>query len=242
MPAPNPDRLIPEGVLTEFAQVLAHRLRSLLASIEGFTDLLADTLHGREQRELALRILEGTSRIETVLSDLQQYGEPVVPVVLPAEVRTLVEGLWRGLEERSRERVTIEMDEEAETVIEVDAQLLQQAVWVLLQNALEATRREGGVRLSVRPLEGHIEFAVWNDGHIEVEDAEDRIFAPFFTTKAQNLGVGLPIARRIVEAHGGTLRLAGNDAVGGTLFLLRIPRRAVRYVTLEDLAGVIESF
>ena len=61
--SPTTHRLPDDERLGDFAQVLTHRIRNLLAGIEGFTDLLTDTLGSREQRELALRILESTARI-----------------------------------------------------------------------------------------------------------------------------------------------------------------------------------
>ena len=62
-----------------------------------------------------------------------------------------------------------------------------------------------------------------NDGAIELEEAEVHVFRPFFTTKANNLGVGLSLARRIVKAHGGSLLLAANSPEEGTCFSLTLP-------------------
>ena len=84
--SPTTDRWPEEQRLGDFTQVLTHRIRNLLASIEGFTDLLTDTLGSREQRELALRILESTARIEFVLDDLQYYSQPVRIATIPVRL------------------------------------------------------------------------------------------------------------------------------------------------------------
>ncbi|WP_369407473.1 ATP-binding protein [Rhodothermus marinus] len=55
-------------------------------------------------------------------------------------------------------------------------------------------------------------------------EVAEQIFVPFFTTKAQNLGIGLPIARRIAEAHGGTVYLANNDPDAGICMALILPQ------------------
>lgn len=216
---------LPDRVMSDLSLVLAHRLRGLVASIEGFTDLLADTLFTRDQREMALRILEGTARIERVLSDLQRYGEPVEPVMLPLLVHDITVDLLAPLPEAERARVTVDAALAAMVPLLADPYLLRQALLVLIQNALEATRHEGDVRVAVYVEEatGRIVFDVWNPGHIRLPDPATQVFAPFFTDKAHNLGVGLTLARRVAEAHGGTVDLAVNDPEAGVCFTLQLP-------------------
>lgn len=219
--------MVPEQVLVDLAQVLAHRLRGLVASIEGFTDLLTDTLFSRDQRELALRILEGAARIERVLADLQRYGDPVEPVQLPLLVGDVTADLLAPLPEPERARVTLRHDHQpatAELPLLADPFLLRQALLVLVQNALDATRHGGDVHLVVRTDDaGWVCFDVWNTGFIDLPSPETQVFLPFFTTKAQNLGVGLPMAARIAVAHGGAVSLTLNDPAAGTCFTLALP-------------------
>ncbi len=70
---------------------------------------------------------------------------------------------------------------------------------------------------------GTTRFNVSNQGTINLDEAANQVFKPFFTTKTQNLGIGLSMARRIAEAHGGTLYLAANDQIQGTCFTLELP-------------------
>ncbi len=211
--------------LSNLALILAHRLRGLVLGIEGYTDLLIDSLHDREQRDLALRILESTVQIERVLADLQRYGRPVIPVPYRVRLRDVIEHLFVALDEQDLERVQFELQGLGELELVADPVLLRQALIVLLQNALEATRQGGSVTFRiVRDLSGEsVRFEVHNEGWIDLERAEEVVFAPFFTTKAHNLGVGLTMARRIAEVHGGTLRLAVNSATEGTCFVLTLP-------------------
>ncbi len=212
--------------LSQMAQVLAHRLRGLLASIEGFTDLLADTLISRDQRELALKILEGTARIESVLSDLQLYGAAPRPVFLPVRVHELLTILSAAVSEEELGRVKLHVAESAAgRKLVADPYLIRQAILVLVQNALEATRRDESIRIDVTETESPRTVCVHvrNDGVIGVERAESVVFEPFYTTKAQNLGVGLSIARRIAELHEGALELTMNSVEDGVAFSLRLP-------------------
>ena len=233
MPVQRPGRgagakTIEEEGLTNLAQVLAHRIRGLVTGIEGFVDLLIDTLGTREQRELALRIFESASRIERVLSDLQRYSKPVRPALRPVQVHVLLEEALLTLAEADQERIRLDVRTSG-CNITADPMLLRQALLVLLQNALDATRHEGNVCLSAicHPADRVLRFEVQNDGTIDLPDAEVQVFTPFFTTKAHNLGVGLSIAQRIAEAHGGSLRLAANGDEQGTVFTLALPLESV---------------
>jgi signal transduction histidine kinase len=106
-----------------------------------------------------------------------------------------------------------------------DPGLLRQALLALLQNAFDAS--PAGKQVVLRVLcdarRRAVCFNVWNEGVILLHDAETKVFEPFFTTKARNLGIGLPLARRIAETHGGSLYLAANDALQGTCFTLELP-------------------
>lgn len=215
---------IDDESVVHLALVLAHRLRGLVASIEGFTDLLVDTLNTTEQRDLAFKIMEGASRIESVLADLQLYGESLEPVMLPVRVDELLRDLLVPLADEDRSR--IELDAEPGSgarMLLADPFLLRQALLVLIQNALDATRHEGGIRVISSASDDGVDFHISNDGFIDLDDAEESVFIPFYTTKAHNLGVGLSIARRIVRMHEGTLALTRNDADDGTCFTLTLP-------------------
>lgn len=220
-----------DGVaLQELAHILAHRLRGLVAGIEGYADLLTDTLETREQRECTLRIVEGTVRIERVLAELQVFSQPVALACVPLTGEEVITGALSVLEEHDAARV--EVADAPAMALHADPRLLRQALLILLQNALEASK--GPIRLALTAGDDEVCFAVWNEGVIAVEDAQRRVFVPFYTTKAQNMGVGLAMARRIAVAHAGTLVLAGNDPVDGVCFRLCLPAPA-RDVSLQPL-------
>ena len=220
--SPATHRLPDDERLGDFAQVLTHRIRNLLAGIEGFTDLLTDTLGSREQRELALRILESTARIEFVLDDLQYYSQPVRIATIPVRLQDVMDRLLATLDEDDRRRVTLDVEPPCGTVL-TDPSLLRQALLALIQNAFDATSPDKHAALHIASDTDTVRFTVSNQGTIDLDEAAHKVFAPFFTTKAQNLGIGLSMARRIAEAHGGTLYLTANDRLQGTCFTLELP-------------------
>lgn len=210
-----------EVPLGSLARVLSHRIRNLLAGIEGCADLLGDTLGTREQRELVLRILEGSTRIEGLLADVQRYSEPVEAVPSPIALRSVVERLLLTLDDDALAAFTLDLPEERCTLL-ADPALLHQALLLLVQNALDAaTAVTLRVRIDHEPRRAI--FHVWNPGALALDGGAERAFDPFVTTKPDALGLGLWMARRIAEAHGGRLHLVSHDAEAGTCFAFEIP-------------------
>jgi two-component system, NtrC family, nitrogen regulation sensor histidine kinase NtrY len=106
-----------------------------------------------------------------------------------------------------------------DVVVEADPDLLEQAMINLLKNAAEATK--DGVRLRWSSDPRSVELAVEDDGP-GVTDATN-LFVPFFTTKAGGSGIGLALARQIVEAHDGTVSLATRPDGAGAIARVRLP-------------------
>lgn len=101
-----------------------------------------------------------------------------------------------------------------------DAAALEQVVLNLLLNAAQASRKM--VLVTVESSPHDVTLIVSDDGPGLPEDVRSRIFEPFFTTREEGTGLGLPVARVIVEAHGGTIEIG--DAEEGACFRLRLPR------------------
>lgn len=209
-----------EQAIENLSGILAHRLRSFVSSIEGFADLLTVTLDSPDQRDMALRIFEGAAHIERILADLQHYSQRPEPVLQPILLGRFLDEVRTMIGEEADARVYITAAAEGE--LYADPLLLRQALWMVLQNALDATDASAPVLLDVARRANTLQFEVWNEGLIE-EAQPEVIFQPFYTTKAQNLGVGLPLARRVVQAHGGDLWLAYTDPEEGTAFALTVP-------------------
>jgi two-component system sensor histidine kinase AtoS len=132
--------------------------------------------------------------------------------------------------------------------VEVDAPLLEQALTNILSNAVDACHGKGNVNVFVgisrhfteavrlnRQVamllpgqsgreEDFIRIHIRDNGPGISPEIQDRIFVPFFTTKKTGTGIGLPLAQKIVHAHGGVLDM--NSEVGkGTEFIIKIPMR-----------------
>ena len=107
------------------------------------------------------------------------------------------------------------------TVIRADAAQIEQALINLVHNAVDAAlETQGNVAIGWREKEGCVEIFVQDDGPGIMNPAN--LFVPFFTTKPQGIGMGLPICRTIIEAHGGRLWAAKNEP-RGAVFYFNLP-------------------
>jgi|GEM_PF-1932806 two-component system sensor histidine kinase HydH len=208
-----------ERALEMMSAVIAHRMRSVLTGIAGFASLIEQEAGDRlEVREGVRRIMEGTTRLERMVQDLLHFSQPLAPHWKPVAL----EGLVRDLVEAfriSHPEADIECMLEPVTRI-ADEALLRQAWIALVLNALEACdRRHIRVQIRLRPAPPELEVRNW--GEVIEEERQEKIFWPFFTTKAQNLGLGLAIARRIARVHGAVLELVESDQKRGTAFCWR---------------------
>ncbi|HEX7652529.1 MAG TPA: ATP-binding protein, partial [Verrucomicrobiae bacterium] len=120
--------------------------------------------------------------------------------------------------------------ESPEACIRVDRQQIKQVLINLIQNAADSIGRDGRIMLAARRAEKYLHDRRLDAVILEVQDtgkgisaeAEKRLFDPFFSTKDTGTGLGLPIAARIVDKHGGALQYQ-NRAEGGACFGIILP-------------------
>ena len=104
-----------------------------------------------------------------------------------------------------------------------DESLIQEALYALLQNAVEASSRNGTIRVTAETFGGRHRLSVADDGAGVARDDLERIFQPFFTTKKDGSGLGLSAALRIAQKHGGTVEVDSAGAGRGATFTLVLP-------------------
>jgi two-component system sensor histidine kinase HydH len=201
--------------------VLAHEIKNPLAALKGNAQLVAEALpDGSLRRAQADRVVEASIRLEALVGDLLDFvrdGSLTRALVDPAEILFLAA-------EDAAPKAELEL-EAAPPTWSLDAARIRQALENLLRNAIQAA--EGGRVLASVSVEGdRLVYAVRDEGPGLPKGAAgtaETIFEPFFTTKTRGVGLGLPVARRIVELHGGELT-ARNRPEGGAEFRVVIPR------------------
>lgn len=208
---------------------IAHELKNPLSSIQGLTQLMARRAEpGTKERERVDVILREIHRMTTVLDEFRGFTRPLSgltcsPVSL-AELAASVVALHEG--SAARRGVLLVADGQGETVAECDAQKVKQALVNLVQNALEASPRDAEVRVSVLSESTEaVVLRVRDQGPGIDEGLRHKLFTPGFTTKERGTGIGLVVARSVIEQHGGKLELR-THASGGAEATITLPRKA----------------
>lgn len=202
-----------------FLAMLAHELRNPLAALKGHAQLLQEQLAaGSRQHDKARRVVSEAERLEALSEDLLSFVRTTVierQTISPAD---LLRECALSVDESHIDVVT----DQAPPRFQLDPARMHQVLCNLLRNAVEASPPAGRVLAGVRTEGNELLFYVRDFGKgIQTQDIE-KIFEPFYTTRARGTGLGLPIARRLVVLHGGTLT-ASNAPEGGALFCVRLP-------------------
>ena len=186
-------------------------------------------LPGKEQAEALeplVLVRDEIRRLDHLLEDLLQYARPRELRRQPVEVGPLLDRVSQLLGSDAETRgVTIVQQVEPGLTVMGDEGRLREVIINLVLNALDASERGGEVRVGAKAL-GPVEVELWveDDGPGVAPEEREKIFQPFFTTKAQGTGLGLAIVHAIVTQHRGSLRLE-SSARGGAAFRVRLPSR-----------------
>lgn len=208
----------------EMSTVLAHEIRNPLGTIKGFAQLLGERLRG-EHAALLDPILAQSTRLERLSKDLLLYGRKAEPVLQTIEAASIGETVRRhamqSLEDAERHFESVA----AELEVRTDPEILEQILLNLLRNAADAVqgRADALVRFEIAAAGTEVLLRLSDNGPGLSEEAQKRLFDPFFTSKASGTGLGLSISRKLAEALGGSLRIA-NGAAGGAVAELRLPQ------------------
>jgi len=209
--------------LGKMAAVVAHEVRNPLAGIRGAVQVIGRRLPAGSPEEAVVE--EIVSRIDTlndIVQDLLLFARPRPVELAPATVRQLVDETVGLLREDPRfAGVSVESSVE-DTSIMIDREQIKLVLLNLVLNAVQAMPRTGTVRIASRDTDGSHEILVIDHGPGIPADVREHLFEPFFTTKSRGTGLGLATARRIVESHGGTLRLECPPS-GGTTAIVTLP-------------------
>jgi len=119
-------------------------------------------------------------------------------------------------------RITLEVDEGPTVRVPVDPAFFEQILWNLLHNAADSMPEGGEIRYQVTEEGGFAQLTVSDSGTGVPAHLHDRLFRPFFTTKSRGTGLGLPICKKIMEAHGGSIEIESDEGQG-TQVILRFP-------------------
>ena len=237
--------------LGEMSAGLAHEFKNAMAALHGYAQFLQTVDHDDQGKAATEALLQEVRNLSDMTTSFLNFARPqplqledvsveeliaecareLAPLFEARRVELKIEELSSAPPRQSSDRDTGPSFREGSVEVQADARMLRQTLLNLIRNAAEAiaddkTNRRVTVKsyLEQGPSEREwVTISVQDTGEgIPTSDLQ-KIFIPFFTTKATGHGVGLALAHRVISEHGGTLTVE-NAAEGGALFTIRLPK------------------
>jgi PAS domain S-box-containing protein len=209
----------------QMAAVVAHEVRNPLAGIKGAIQVLMSRRAAGDTELPVMRDIVGRiDSLSELINDLMLYARPRAPRLSHVELRPLI-GDAVTIVRRDPAAQSVEIVVEGEDIAaSADDELIRATILNLLINAAQAMAGDGRIVVTLRKAGDFATIDVRDNGPGIPPEIRNQVFDPFFTTKARGGGLGLPIARRTAELHGGSLVLDCPEG-GGTVMTMKLPVR-----------------
>ncbi len=213
------------AVVGELSAGLAHEIRNPVASIRGAADEMRKTDDAAMIKRLGKIAIRESDRLNEIVTSFLEFArDPSRPRNI-VDIRGIAGEVFDSLKEKfavnSSLALKIDLPDNPCPVL-CDPIQIRQVFMNLGQNALEAMEAGGTLTITMKHTSGPIECTFEDEGPGIPPDKIARIFEPFFTEKAQGVGMGLAICMRLVNAHDGTIQ-AASRLQGGTVMTVRLP-------------------
>jgi signal transduction histidine kinase len=213
------------ATLGEMAAGLAHEIRNPLAGIAGVIEIIGRDLPATSPARAVVKDVRlEIAQIDRILTDLLETARPHPPHISRSNLNTTVEHTVMLVRQQVLSRpIKIEIERAPDLPeVEHDSDQIHQVLLNLLLNAVQAIEGTGTVQVVTGTREGYASVVVSDSGRGIPAQTLPNIFRPFFTTKGNGTGLGLSLARRIVEEHHG--RIEVTSVVGkGSKFEVLLP-------------------
>ncbi|PIP07394.1 MAG: hypothetical protein CO012_10565 [Syntrophobacterales bacterium CG_4_8_14_3_um_filter_49_14] len=207
---------------------LAHELKNAIAVIKSSSQFCLDweDLPTPIRENLSI-ILQRVQKIDKILNNLLNSTTPTTPLLLSSiDINKLITQAWKIAELTSPKKsvaLAMQLDPEIPPIMG-DEERLEEVFLNLFLNAIQAVTPKGKIMVQSRPIPSKnlVEINIIDNGPGIAKNQRDKIFAPFFTTKKEGIGLGLSISLKNVHHHNGNIYVQHGKG-GGTKFSVRLP-------------------
>jgi len=225
---------------TDLAAGLSHEIRNPLVTINTFAQLLPERYQDEEFRsEFSTLVTREVARLDGIINQINDFAHPAELVQGRVDVRQSLQAALRRVFPQGPEAASVQVSSRFDgnlPLVRGDDRSLAECFTHLLQNAVEALAGCPGplITCTARAAAGPgneplVEVAIQDNGRGIPAEVLDKVYSPFYTTKARGMGLGLPIVKRTVVDHNGRLSIDSGDH--GTNVVIQLP------VAEESTAG-----
>lgn len=218
------DRLASIG---EMAAGIAHEIKNPLAGISAAVTIIRDDCHDDFRCSVLDEVLQQVQRLDKTVNDLLFFGKPSMPELACIDIADVIE---KTLKFASQHRGVAHIEKNFQMApdlppVYADSKQMQQVFLNLILNAFQAMSSGGAITISgirtTRQGKPFVRIDVADTGSGIPPQVLEKIFTPFFTTKAQGTGLGLPICCKLINLHNGSINVSSDE--NGTIFTIELP-------------------
>lgn len=213
------DRLARLNLIGEMAAGIGHEVRNPLTTVRGFLQFFLEKAELAKHHEAFMLMIDELDRANTIISEFLSLAKNKTVSLQPTSLNKVVESMFPLLQAdafRRGSRLLLRLADIPE--VYADGKEIRQCLLNLVQNGLDAVQEGGTVTVSTEVQDSEIILAVHNDGPEIPTRVREKLGTPFFTTKANGTGLGLPVCYSIAARHNARLDVASKP--NGTTFSL----------------------
>lgn len=211
------------STLGSIAASVAHEIRNPLSSLRMTAQLLEKRAPDEEKFREPLRVIrEEIDRLDLALEEVLSFARPREPESKPTDLTATLESILQLLgHQLEHAHIEVVFSMESLPMVQADEHQMRQVFVNLILNAMQAMPGGGKLTISFVRVEENLLIRFADTGKGIPEERRNKVFEPFFTTREGGAGLGLPLSKRIIEQHGGSIGFTGGAA--GTAFTISLP-------------------
>ncbi|MEA3242351.1 MAG: ATP-binding protein, partial [Pseudomonadota bacterium] len=205
-----------QAALGALVPVVAHNIRNPIAGIRAAAQMIDCVDETEDSQDSRQAIIDTVDRLERWVSSLLSYLHPLQPHRTRSRLSKLLDDVLLTMRSKFEEK-DLHLKRkgwQADPDLYIDVDLLEQAVYGLILNAIEASPQGGEITLTVEPSTGSVSLTIEDQGSGLAFDPKPGSLSPGPTTKRLGTGLGIPFAFKICHAHGGSIKFVQNSPTG----------------------------